>query len=419
MSLGCVRGTRDLFGAELEQWHRAEEVFRTCSHAFGYQEFRTPILEHTELFARGVGEHTDIVGKEMYTFLDRGGDSVTMRPEMTAPIVRAAIEHNLVRHSPVTRLWYAGPLFRYERPQKGRYRQFHQYGAECLGSAEPEADVEIIALAHDVMHNVGVRRVELRINTLGSPAARSAYRASLVSYLEQHAQALSEESQRRLHTNPLRILDSKDDRDRPIIAAAPKLIDRLDDESVQHFAAVRALLDAAGIQYVVDPLMVRGLDYYSHTVFEFVTDALGTQNAVCGGGRYDPLFAMLGGGNVPAVGFSIGIERLLMLLEVEQGGWAEPSGIDVYLCSLGASAIVPGSLIALRLRRKGLSVATDLLRRSAKAQFKEANRLGATFTVTLGDAELEAGTVVVKDMRSGEQHTIANADLDQYLLAGR
>jgi histidyl-tRNA synthetase len=419
MSLGCVRGTRDLFGAELEQWHRAEDVFRRCSHAFGYQEFRTPIIEHTELFARGVGEHTDIVGKEMYTFIDRGGDSLTLRPEMTAPIVRAAIEHNLVRHSPVTRLWYAGPLFRYERPQKGRYRQFHQYGAECLGSAEPEADAEIIALAHDVMQQVGVRRIELRINTLGSPAARATYREALVAYLEQHVTSMSEESQRRIHTNPLRILDSKDERDRPIVASAPKLIDHLDDESVRHFAAVRSLLDAAGIAYVVDPLMVRGLDYYSHTVFEFVTDALGTQNAVCGGGRYDPLFAMLGGGAVPAVGFSIGIERLLMLLEVEQGGWAEPRGVDVYLCSLCTAAIVPANLIALRLRRKGLSVATDLLRRSAKAQFKEANRLGAAVTVTLGDSELEAGTIVVKDMQSGEQQTMPQTDLDQYLLARR
>jgi histidyl-tRNA synthetase len=230
---------------------------------------------------------------------------------------------------------------------------------------------------------------------------------------------MSEESQRRIHTNPLRILDSKDERDRPIVASAPKLIDHLDDESVRHFAAVRSLLDAAGIAYVVDPLMVRGLDYYSHTVFEFVTDALGTQNAVCGGGRYDPLFAMLGGGAVPAVGFSIGIERLLMLLEVEQGGWAEPRGVDVYLCSLGTAAIVPANLIALRLRRKGLSVATDLLRRSAKAQFKEANRLGAAVTVTLGDSELEAGTIVVKDMQSGEQQTMPQTDLDQYLLARR
>jgi histidyl-tRNA synthetase len=319
----------------------------------------------------------------------------------------------------VTRLWYAGPLFRYERPQKGRYRQFHQYGAECLGSAEPEADAEIIALAHDVMQQVGVRRIELRINTLGSPAARATYREALVAYLEQHVTSMSEESQRRIHTNPLRILDSKDERDRPIVASAPKLIDHLDDESVRHFAAVRSLLDAAGIAYVVDPLMVRGLDYYSHTVFEFVTDALGTQNAVCGGGRYDPLFAMLGGGAVPAVGFSIGIERLLMLLEVEQGGWAEPRGVDVYLCSLGTAAIVPANLIALRLRRKGLSVATDLLRRSAKAQFKEANRLGAAVTVTLGDSELEAGTIVVKDMQSGEQQTMPQTDLDQYLLARR
>lgn len=419
MSIGCVRGTRDLFGAELVQWQQAEDVFRTVSAAFGYQEFRTPIIEHTELFARGVGEHTDIVGKEMYTFLDRGGDSITLRPEMTAPIVRAAIEHSLVRHAPVTRLWYMGPLFRYERPQKGRYRQFHQYGAECLGSAEPEADAEIIILAHDVIRKVGVQRVELRLNTLGSPGARAAYREALVAYLEQHVEQLSEDSKRRLHTNPLRVLDSKDERDRPVVASAPKLADHLDDESAAHFAAVRSMLDAAGIAYAVDPLMVRGLDYYSHTVFEFVTDALGTQNAVCGGGRYDPLFAMLGGGNVPAVGFSIGIERLLMLLEVEQGGWAEPKGVDVYLCSIGPASVLPASLVALRLRRKGVTVATDLLRRSAKAQFKEANRLRANFTVTLGDDELAAGTVVVKNMQTGEQQTVPSVDLDRFILAAR
>lgn len=416
MSISCVRGTRDLYGDELAQWHRAEDVFRATSRAFGYQEFRTPVIEHTELFARGVGEHTDIVGKEMYTFLDRGGDSITLRPEMTAPIVRAAIEHALLRHSPVTRLWYAGPLFRYERPQKGRYRQFHQYGAECLGSAEPEADVEIITLAHDVIQRVGVRQVQLRINTLGSPESRAAYREALVAYLQQHETALSAESQRRLHTNPLRILDSKDEQDRPIVAAAPTLMHYLDDHSKAHFRAVCTMLDVAGIAYQVDPFMVRGLDYYSHTVFEFVTDALGSQNAVCGGGRYDPLFAMLGGGNVPAVGFSIGIERLLMVLEVEQGGWGEAPGVDVYICSLGAAAVVPASLIALRLRRKGIAVATDLLRKSAKAQFKEANRLRATYTITIGDDELAAGTVVLKHMGTGEQATIPQTELEQHLV---
>lgn len=416
MSIGCVRGTRDLFGPEMEGWHRAEEVFRSRSKAFGYAEFRTPIIEHTELFKRGVGEHTDIVGKEMYTFEDRGGDSLTLRPEMTAPIVRAAIEHNLLRHSPVTRLWYAGPLFRYERPQKGRYRQFHQYGAECLGSAEPEADGEIILLAADVIANIGVKRVELRLNTLGSPEARAAYRQTLVAYLQQHQDRLSDDSMRRLTSNPLRILDSKDERDRPIVDAAPRLVDHLDDASRAHFDAVRAMLDAAGVQYTVDPLMVRGLDYYSHTVFEFVTDALGSQNAVCGGGRYDPLFAMLGGVETPAVGFSIGIERLLLLLETEQGGWGEPSGVHVYMCNMGEAALLPVHLIALRLRRQGISVVTDLQRRSLKSQFKEANRLHATFTVTIGEQELANGTAVVKDMRTGEQQTVATTDIERIIL---
>lgn len=415
MSIGCPRGTRDLFGPEMEAWHRAEEIFRTRSAAFGYNEFRTPVIEHTELFKRGVGEHTDIVGKEMYTFEDRGGDSLTLRPEMTAPIVRAAIEHNLLRHSPVTRLWYAGPLFRYERPQKGRYRQFHQYGAECLGSAEPEADVEIIMLAADVIANVGVTRYQLRLNTLGSTEARAAYRATLVDYLRAHTEHLSDDSRRRLESNPLRILDSKDDRDRPIVDAAPRLVDHLDDASRAHFDAVRAMLDAAGVAYTVDPLMVRGLDYYSHTVFEFVTDALGSQNAICGGGRYDPLFAMLGGGQTPAVGFSIGIERLLLLLEAEQGGWGEPVGVDVYMCSVGEAALLPAHLIAMRLRRQGVKVATDLQRRSLKSQFKEANRLHAAYTVTIGEQEIADGTAVVKDMRTGEQQTVPSTQIERII----
>lgn len=410
-----VRGMRDIFGPEMAAWHLAEGVFRDCSQAYGYEEFRTPVLEHTELFARGIGADTDIVGKEMYTFEDRSGDSLTMRPEMTASVVRAAIEHSLLRHSPVTRLWYAAPIFRHERPQKGRYRQFHQYGAECLGSPYPESDVEIILLAHDVIKAIGITQWRLEINTLGTAESRAAYRAALVEYFERHVERLSDDSRRRLQTNPLRILDSKEEADKEIVAQAPRLHDHLDEASRTHFAAVRAMLDAAQVDYVVNPVMVRGLDYYCHTVFEFVTDALGTQNAIGGGGRYDPLFAMLGGGDVPAVGFSLGIERILLLLEQEKGGWPAGDATDAYICAIGDAARLPVQLIATRLRRKGMAVATDVLRRSIKAQMKDANRTDAVWTITIGDDELANGTCVIKHMATGEQQTVPQQTIEEHL----
>lgn len=415
MSIQAVRGTRDIFGPEMTAWHRAEQIFRDVTNAYAYEEFRTPIFENTELFKRGVGEETDIVGKEMYTFEDRGGDSLTLRPEMTAPIVRAMLEHGLLRHQPVSRIWYAGPQFRYDRPQKGRYRQFHQFGAECIGSAHPESDAEIIMLCYDVLRRVGITGFSLEINTLGTADVRRAYREALVAYLTRHEAQLSADSQRRLHANPLRVLDSKDERDRAIVAEAPSILDVLDEASDAHFRAVLSMLDIAGVPYTVNPILVRGLDYYSHTVFEFTTNALGTQNAIGGGGRYDPLFAMLGGGATPAVGFSVGIERLLLLLEAEQGGWQEPPLDGVYLAAIGDAARVPVHTIALRLRRTGLHVVTDLLRRSVKAQLKDANRERVQWTVVIGDDELLNETAVVKNMESGAQETIPQADLASYL----
>ena len=411
----AVRGMRDIHGAEIASWHRAEAVFRDVSAAFGYREFRTPMVEHTELFNRGVGEGSDIVGKEMYTFEDRGGDSLTLRPEMTAPIVRAAIEHNLVRHQPTSRLWYYGPLFRYERPQKGRYRQFHQYGAELLGSPHPEADVEIILLAHEALQSLGLRNLSLEINTLGSAQSREDYRTALVAYLTQHQDALSEDSQRRLTTNPLRILDSKNEGDKQITADAPVLSSSLDEESRQHFTTVTALLDAAGVEYTVNDRLVRGLDYYSHTVFEITTADLGSQNAVCGGGRYDPLFAMLGGQETPAVGFSIGVERVLLLMEQQEGGFPTHPTAQVYVAAMSDAARLPAQLTALALRRAGLSVLTDTQRRSAKAQLKEASKEQVRWALLLGDDELAAGTIVVKTLHDGEQATVDRSDLIKHL----
>lgn len=413
--ISVVRGMRDLFGEELSAWQRAEEVIRRVCLQYGYREFRTPVVEFTELFKRGVGQDTDIVGKEMYTFEDRGGDSLTLRPEMTAPIVRAAIEHSLVRHQPVSRLWYLGPLFRYERPQKGRYRQFHQFGVECLGSEHPEADAEVIVLAMKTLAGIGVANYRLEINTLGSPEARASYRALLLQYLNENIHRLSEDSVKRVQTNPLRVLDSKDAGDCEVIQGAPVLADHLDDSSKEHFASVLAILDATGIPYTVQPRMVRGLDYYSHTVFEVVTDALGSQNAICGGGRYDPLFAILGGAATPAVGFSIGMERVMMLLEAEQGGWGAMPSPDVYVCSAGEAARLPVQLIGSRLRAAGLNVVTDLLRRSVKAQVKDADKMGVRYLVTLGDDELEQQVALVKTMSSREQQTVPLTDLVTYL----
>jgi histidyl-tRNA synthetase len=402
---------RDLFGGELAAWQQVEQHIRTISARFGYEEFRTPIVEHVELFKRGVGEHTDIVGKEMYVFEDRGGDMLTLRPEMTAPIVRAAIEHNLVRHKPTTRLWYLGPLFRYERPQKGRYRQFHQYGAELLGSPHPEADAEIILLAAELLRSLNVQNITLEINSLGTPASRVAYREQLVTFLTNHRDQLSADSQRRLDTNPLRVLDSKDEADRAVLAKAPLLTDHLDAESRTHFQAVLAMLDAAGVAYQINPVLVRGLDYYSHTVFEFTSTALGAQNTVCGGGRYDPLFAMLGGADVPAVGFSFGLERLMLILEEQAGGFAPAPPADVFVAALTDAARLPSQLVALRLRRAGFTTYADVLRRGAKAQFKEADRVHARWAVIIGDDELAADTLTIKDLGTGEQRSVTHGEL--------
>lgn len=414
----AVRGMRDVFGEEMATWHRVEQIFRTVSAAFGYHEFRTPMLEHTELFARGVGEGSDIVGKEMYTFLDRGGDSVTMRPEMTAPIVRAAIEHNILRHQPTSRLWYYGPLFRYERPQKGRYRQFHQFGAELLGSPHPEADAEIIMLAYETLRAVGAKLIEgvaLEINTLGTASTREAYREALVQHFVAHRSTLSEDSQRRLDTNPLRILDSKHPDDQSLIADAPALRTYLDEAAHMHFDTVRLLLDAAGIPYTVNDRLVRGLDYYSHTVFEITTTQLGSQNAVCGGGRYDPLFEMVGGTPAPAVGFSIGVERLVLLLEQMEGGLQPPSRVQVAVIALAEEARLPAQLVALRLRRDGVSVITDVQRRSAKAQLNAAVKEQAQYAILLGTDELAAGTAMVKNLATASQETVSVERISPYL----
>jgi len=407
-TLQAVRGMNDILPGESSSWQYLEDALREVVHAYGYQEIRLPLLEKTELFKRSIGEVTDIVEKEMYTFDDRNGDSLTLRPEGTASCVRACMQHGLL-HNQVQRLWYAGPMFRHERPQKGRYRQFHQIGIEAFGMDGPDIDAEIIFMSARMWERLGLSGTVLQINSLGTPASREDYRAALVTYLRAHESGLDEDSLRRLQSNPLRILDSKNPDMQALIGAAPQLPDYLDDESRLHFAGLRALLDAAGVAYEVNPRLVRGLDYYSKTVFEWVTDQLGAQGTICAGGRYDGLVEYLGGRPVPAFGFAIGLERLLALLEA--GNAKIPvSHPHVYLVLNGQQAVQHGMVFAEQLRSAlpGLRLQTNCGNGSFKSQFKRADRSGAGIALVMGDDEVAAGNVVLKSLRhETEQETLS------------
>ena len=407
-TLQAVRGMNDILPGESSSWQYLEDTLREVVHAYGYQEIRLPLLEKTELFKRSIGEVTDIVEKEMYTFDDRNGDSLTLRPEGTASCVRACMQHGLL-HNQVQRLWYAGPMFRHERPQKGRYRQFHQIGIEAFGMDGPDIDAEIIFMSARMWERLGLRDTVLQINSLGTPASREDYRAALVTYLRAHESGLDEDSLRRLQSNPLRILDSKNPDMQALIEAAPQLPDYLDDESRLHFARLCALLDAAGVAYEVNPRLVRGLDYYSKTVFEWVTDQLGAQGTICAGGRYDGLVEYLGGKPTPAFGFAIGLERLLALLAA--GNAKIPvSYPHVYLVLNGQQAVQHGMVFAEQLRSTlpGLRLQTNCGNGSFKSQFKRADRSGAGIALVMGDDEVAAGTVVLKSLRhETEQETLS------------
>jgi len=400
-----VRGMNDVLPAQSGVWQHVERVARGLFEAYGYEEVRVPIVEHTELFKRSIGEYTDIVEKEMYTFQDLGGDSLTLRPEATAGIVRAAISNGLLRGARL-KLWCAGPMFRHERPQKGRYRQFHQMDVEAIGFAGPDVDVELIALTARLWRALGLSRVRLLINSLGTPAARAVYRERLVEYLRVHEAELDEDSRRRLHGNPLRILDSKNPAMRTLIEQAPVLSDFLDPESQSHFAGLRAGLDALGIAYEVNPRLVRGLDYYSRTVFEWVTDALGSQDAVCSGGRYDGLTAQLGGEPTPAIGFAMGIERVVDLVTAAQAE-VPLQAPEVYIVVSGERAEREALRIAEQLRDAlpGRGVLLNLGGGNFKTQFRRADRSGARLALILGDAELDRGVVAVKTLRDEASQT--------------
>ncbi|MFP4542883.1 MAG: histidine--tRNA ligase [Bacteroidota bacterium] len=412
----AIRGTKDILPDDSAALQYLEEKLRQVSARFGYREMRTPIFEKTEVFSRSIGENTDIVNKEMYTFEDRGGDSITLRPENTASIVRAVAQNSLLHDVSVLRLWYYGPFFRYERPQKGRMRQFHQYGAECLGSPNPESDFEIITLADRVIKELGIKDYRLLINTLGNEASRSAYRNSLADYLKENIDKLSEESRRRVETNPLRVLDSKDKEDKSVIADAPVITDSLDEESSEHYNKVIALLDSAGVRYTQEAKLVRGLDYYSHTVFEFQHDALGAQDAFGGGGRYNKLFEQLGAKPAPSIGFAMGVERLLIILEAEKLLPEMEFPADVYIVTAKPEYFDLAARASAILREKGIKVVYDLQRRSMKAQFKEANKLNVKTSVIIGDHEYANNSVSVKNMESGEQKVIALSELKDNII---
>lgn len=396
-----IRGMNDILPQQTSYWQELETILRDVVACYGYQEIRLPIVEKTELFKRSIGEVTDIVEKEMYTFEDRNGDSITLRPEGTASCVRAAIEHGLLYHQE-QRWWYMGPMFRHERPQKGRYRQFHQIGVEAFGLVGPDVDVELLLMTARFWRHLGITdQVKLQINSLGSIESRNQYRGQLVEYFTQYHADLDEDSKRRLHTNPLRILDSKTESMQEIIMNAPQLLEYLDDESLRHFAGVKELLDAAEIPYSVNPRLVRGLDYYNKTVFEWVTEHLGAQGTVCAGGRYDGLVEQLGGNHCPAVGFAMGLERLASLLENAKTPLKTKHEIGIYFIMLGQKAETFGLLMAEKLRDTlpHLYLMTNCGGGSIKSQFRKADKSGAKLALVIGEDELTNNKFTVKYLR--------------------
>jgi len=413
-NIQAIRGMHDILPDQSRLWQFLEDRVRGVLDGYGYREIRTPVLEQTDLFKRSIGEVTDIVEKEMYSFPDRNGDSLTLRPECTAGCVRAGIEHGLF-HNQTQRVWYRGAMFRHERPQKGRYRQFHQMGAEAFGLDGPDIDLEMILITSRFWRELGLDGLELQLNTLGTSQERAIYRQELVAYLSQHEGVLDEESGRRLQSNPLRILDSKNPQMKGLIEGAPALLDSLGGESMAHFEALCAGLDTAGVSYVVNPRLVRGLDYYARTVFEWVTNRLGAQGTVCAGGRYDGLVEQLGGRPTPAVGFAMGVERLISLLEERQSE-LQLASPHAYIVLMGDEAQAKGPVLAERLRDElpGLRLISHCGGGSFKSQFKKADKSGANYALVLGDNELAKGVVSVKFLRTADEQQ----EYDQRALVG-
>ncbi|HHY06881.1 MAG TPA: histidine--tRNA ligase [Clostridia bacterium] len=410
------RGTNDLLPQELEKWHYVENIMREVATLYGYQEIRTPIFEHTELFQRGVGETTDIVEKEMYTFLDRGKRSLTLRPEATASTVRAFLENKLYADPLPVKLYYLGPMFRYDRPQAGRYRQFHQFGVEVFGSQSPSLDAEVIAMAMDIYERLGLHDLVVELNSVGCPQCRRAHKKVLQDYLQAKLADLCPTCQGRFEKNPLRILDCKNGRCQNLVAEAPKLEQMLCEECRRHFQLVQDYLQELQVPYTLNSCLVRGLDYYTKTAFEIVAQGIGAQSSIGGGGRYDRLIEECGGPSLPGIGYAMGIERILLTLEEQGIEFPLQTKGQIFIATLGEKAQKKGAKLAQELRKAGLMVERDYLERSLKAQLKAANRLQVSITVILGEEELAQGEAVVRDMQAGGQKEIPLQELVSYLV---
>lgn len=400
------RGTQDLYGNKLKAWKEVQKLIKKLTEDFGFEEIRTPIFEHTELFQRGMGDTTDVVQKEMYSFEDKGGRSITLKPEGTAGVARAFLENKLYAGAQPTKLYYEIPAFRYERPQAGRFRQFHQFGVELFGSDQPAADAEVMSIAKSLLDRVGIKNVELHINTLGGPECRKKYNETLKSFIGDHIEELCPTCRERFEKNPLRTLDCKNTDCQDVLKDAPRVLDVLDGECMTHFNQVQKILDSMGIDYIVDSGIVRGLDYYTRTVFEFISNDIGSQGTVCGGGRYDKLITECGGTPTPAVGFGIGMERLLMVMEAENGPKEYKPERDIYIGALGEEATVASQGIVYRLRQAGISAEGNLITRSVKAQMKYANKIGAKYSVILGDNEIADNKATIKNMETKEMYEV-------------
>lgn len=411
MLTNAPKGTKDIMMDQVYKWHYVEKKWKEICARYGFKEIRTPIFEHTELFQRGVGDTTDIVQKEMYTFEDHGGRSITLKPEGTSPAVRAFIEHKQYAEVQPIKLYYDIPCFRYEKPQSGRLRQFHQFGVETFGTTNMVADAEIIAIGYDFLTSMGVTDLTLEINSVGCPECRAKHRKALKDFLAPKYDQLCDTCKSRYEKNPMRILDCKSPIDQELVQGAPMMVDFLCDDCKNAFEDLQKNLDALEIPYVINPKIVRGLDYYTKTAFEFVTNSLGAQGTVCGGGRYDNLVEEVGGPPIPGVGFGLGKERLLMLMEANGVEIPKPSDCDIFIATMGEAAKLYGQKLLFNLRRNGIKSQIDDLQRNFKGQFKYADRLGAKYAVVIGDNELETGVATLKDMEKGEQSEVKFDDL--------
>lgn len=407
----AIKGTQDILPAESYKVRYLEDTMRDIAKGYGFKEIRTPVFEHTELFQRGVGDTTDVVQKEMYTFLDKGDRSITLRPEGTAGAIRSFLEHGLFNEPLPQKLYYLTSCYRYEKPQAGRLREFHQFGVECVGTAAPAADAEVIALAADIFDFLGIDSLKLEINSIGCPECRKEYHKALKEYFEGYKSELCETCLGRLEKNPMRILDCKSPVCSKIAEGAPKILDYLCDDCKEHFEKVKSYLDAMELEYTVNPTIVRGLDYYTRTVFEFVSTEIGAQGTVCGGGRYDGLCKELGGNDIPSLGFGLGIERLMLLMKTKGVDFPEEEKCNLYIAPMGDKASLKAAEIARQLRKEGLNILFDVAGRSLKAQMKYANKLGAEYTMVLGDSEIEEGKAKLKNMETGEE---AEAQLETF-----